>query len=61
VGRLHIRPHYDNVLGAEGVVAEGMSFGIVDDGITSTGPMGGFVDEFMLFDLPYIFEDHDHA
>jgi TRAP-type transport system periplasmic protein len=60
-GRLQIRPHYDNALGAEREVVEGMSFGIVDAGITSTGPMGGFVDEFMLFDLPYIFEDHDHA
>ena len=60
-GRLAIAPHYDNALGAEREVVESMGFGIVDAGITSTGPMGGFVDEFMLFDLPYIFEDHDHA
>jgi TRAP-type transport system periplasmic protein len=60
-GRLQIRPHYDNALGAEREVVEGMGLGIIDAGITSTGPMGGFVDEFMLFDLPYIFENHDHA
>ncbi len=59
--RLLIRPHYDNALGAEREVVEGMSFGIIDAGITSTGPMGGFVDSFMLFDLPYIFEDYEHA
>jgi tripartite ATP-independent transporter DctP family solute receptor len=60
-GRLSIEPHYDNALGAEREVVEGMGFGIIDAGISSTGPMGGFVDEFMLFDLPYIFENHEHA
>ncbi len=60
-GRLSIEPHYDNALGAEREVVEGMGFGIIDAGISSTGPMGGFVDEFMLFDLPYVFENHEHA
>lgn len=60
-GRLSIEPHYNNALGAEREVVEGMGFGIIDAGITSTGPMGGFVDQFMLFDLPYIFENHNHA
>lgn len=60
-GRLSIEPHYNNALGAEREVVEGMGFGIIDAGITSTGPMGGFVDQFMLFDLPYIFENHEHA
>ena len=60
-GRLTIEPHYDNALGAEREVVEGMGFGIIDAGISSTGPMGGFVDEFMLFYLPYVFENHEHA
>ncbi len=60
-GRLTIEPHYDNALGAEREVIEGMGFGIIDAGIASTGPMGGFVDQFLLFDLPYIFENHEHA
>ncbi|WP_447556129.1 DctP family TRAP transporter solute-binding subunit [Vreelandella sp. EE22] len=60
-GRLTIEPHYNNALGAEREVVEGMGFGIIDAGITSTGPMGGFADPFMLFDLPYIFENHEHA
>jgi len=60
-GRLVIEPHYDNALGAEREVVEGMGFGIIDAGISSTGPMGGFVDEFMLFDLPYVFDNHQHA
>lgn len=60
-GRLSIEPHFDNALGAEREVIEGMGFGIIDAGISSTGPMGGFVDEFMLFDLPYVFQNHEHA
>lgn len=60
-GRLVIQPHYNNALGAEREVVEGMGFGIIDAGISSTGPMGGFVDEFMLFDLPYVFENHAHV
>ncbi|TVP51255.1 MAG: DctP family TRAP transporter solute-binding subunit [Halomonas sp.] len=60
-GRLSIEPHYNNALGAEREVVEGMGFGIIDAGITSTGPMGGFVDQFMLFDLPYIFENNEHV
>ncbi|CAM3715133.1 MULTISPECIES: TRAP transporter substrate-binding protein [Halomonas] len=60
-GRLTIEPHYNNALGAEREVVEGMGFGIIDAGITSTGPMGGFVDQFLLFDLPYIFENNAHA
>lgn len=60
-GRLTIRPHYDNALGAEREVVEGVGLGLIDMGITSTGPMGGFADPFLLFDLPYIFRDHAHA
>lgn len=60
-GRLTIRPHYDNALGGEREVVEGIGFGLIDMGISSTGPMGGFVDEFMLFDLPYIFTSPEHA
>ncbi len=60
-GRFSIRPQYDNALGGEREVVEGMSFGLIDMGISSTGPMGGFVDDFMLFDLPYIFTSPEHV
>ncbi|MCX5590314.1 TRAP transporter substrate-binding protein [Alcaligenes endophyticus] len=60
-GRMTIRPHYDNALGGEREVVEGIGFGLIDMGISSTGPMGGFVDDFMLFDLPYIFTTPEHA
>ncbi|UTW10192.1 TRAP transporter substrate-binding protein [Marinobacterium rhizophilum] len=60
-GRLTIRPHYDNALGGEREVVEGIGFGLIDMGVTSTGPMGGFVDDFMLFDLPYVFTSVEQA
>ncbi|TJZ80721.1 TRAP transporter substrate-binding protein [Paracoccus hibiscisoli] len=60
-GRLTIRPQYDNALGAEREVVEGMGLGLIDMGITSTGPMGGFVNDFLLFDLPYIFTTPEAA
>lgn len=42
--RLKIRPHYDNALGAEREVVEGIGLGLIHMGITSTGPMGGFTN-----------------
>lgn len=59
--RIEVEYYYNNALGGEREVVEGMSVGSIDLGIASTGPMGGFVDEFFMFDLPYLFDDHDHA
>ncbi|WP_109472322.1 TRAP transporter substrate-binding protein DctP [Ornithinimicrobium cavernae] len=60
-GRITVKYYYDNALGGEREVVEGMLIDSIDMGITSTGPIGGFVDEFFVFDLPYLFENHDHA
>ncbi|WP_017611806.1 TRAP transporter substrate-binding protein DctP [Nocardiopsis salina] len=60
-GRIETEFYYNNALGGEREVVEGMSIGSVDAGIASTGPMGGFVEEYYLFDLPYLFQDYDHA
>lgn len=60
-GRIQVEFYYNNALGGEREVVEGMSIGSIDAGIASTGPMGGFVEEYYLFDLPYLFDDHEHA
>ncbi|GAA1140663.1 TRAP transporter substrate-binding protein DctP [Ornithinicoccus hortensis] len=60
-GRITVSYYYDNALGGEREVVEGMLIDSIDMGITSTGPIGGFVDEFFVFDLPYLFENHEHA
>lgn len=59
--RIGVRFHYNNALGGEREVVEGMSINAIQMGITSTGPMGGFVPSFMLFDMPYIFRDLAHV
>lgn len=60
-GRIDVKFYYNNALGGEREVVEGMSINSIQMGIASTGPMGGFVRSFMLFDMPYLFEDLDHV
>jgi TRAP-type transport system periplasmic protein len=60
-GRIKVKFYFNNALGGEREVVEGMSINAIKMGIASTGPMGGFVRSFMLFDMPYLFESTDHA
>jgi TRAP-type transport system periplasmic protein len=60
-GRINVNFHYNNALGGEREVVEGMSINSIDIGITSTGPIGGFVPDYFMFDMPYLFENKDHA
>lgn len=60
-GRIDVAFHYNNALGGEREVVEGMSINAIQMGIASTGPMGGFLPSFVLFDMPYIFQDPAHA
>lgn len=60
-GRIGVKFYYNNALGGEREVVEGMSINSIQMGMASTGPMGGFVRSFMLFDMPYLFEDLDHV
>lgn len=48
-------------LGGERDMIEGLQIGSLDVVITSTGPMGNFVPEFLALDLPFLFRDYDHA
>ncbi len=49
------------VLGGERDLIEGAQIGSVDMVITSTGPLGNFVPEVFVLDLPFLFRDYDHA
>lgn len=60
-GRIDVKFFYNNTLGGEREVIEGMSIDSIDMGVSSTGPMGGFVPDFFVFDLPYLFESAEHA
>lgn len=60
-GRLSIKLHYNNELGGEREVVEGMGINTIDMGVASTGPLGSFVKDVYMFDLPYLFKDVNHA
>ena len=48
-------------LGGERDMIEGLQIGSLDVVITSTGPLGNFVPEIYVTDLPFLFRDYDHA
>lgn len=48
-------------LGGERDMIEGLQIGSLDLVITSTGPLGNFVPEVLVLDLPFLFRDYDHA
>ena len=48
-------------LGNERDMVEGLQLGTIDLVVTSTGPLGGFVPEMSVVDLPFLFRDREHA
>jgi tripartite ATP-independent transporter DctP family solute receptor len=48
-------------LGDARTIVEGVQMGSIEMGDVENGPMGRFVPEAMIWDLPFIFEDIDHA
>jgi tripartite ATP-independent transporter DctP family solute receptor len=48
-------------LGGERDMIEGLQIGSLDLVITSTGPLGNFVPEVLVLDLPFLFRDYAHA
>jgi len=60
-GEFTVREHPAGSLGGERDMIEGLQIGTVDVVITSTGPLGNFVPETYVLDLPFLFEDYEHA
>lgn len=60
-GRIEVEVYANSALGDERDMLEGMQLGTVEMGIISSGPMAGFVPEFALLDLGYLFEDNEVA
>jgi len=58
-GRLLIRVLDGAQLGGEREYIEGMKLGTIDMAQVSTGPISGFVPQFMVCALPYVFQDYD--
>jgi tripartite ATP-independent transporter DctP family solute receptor len=60
-GRGSIQIHHSRQLGDERQVVEGLQLGTVQLTVTSTGPLGGFVPDVNVLDLPFLFRDAAHA
>jgi tripartite ATP-independent transporter DctP family solute receptor len=60
-GKLEIKVFPDRQLGEERELVEGLQFGTVDMTVVSTGPLGGFVGEINVLDLPFLFKNRSHA
>lgn len=50
-----------SALGGEREMVESVQLGTQDLVITSTGPLGNFVPETKILDIPFLFRDYDHA
>jgi tripartite ATP-independent transporter DctP family solute receptor len=60
-GKWTIKQFPANALGGEREMVEGLQIGTVDLVITSTGPVGNFVPDTLITDIPFLFRDYKHA
>ena len=60
-GRFNIQIFHSAQLGSERELIEGIQMGTVDVTVVSTAPLMGFSEAYMVTDLPFIFEDREHA
>jgi tripartite ATP-independent transporter DctP family solute receptor len=60
-GRWTIKQFPANALGGEREMVEGAQIGTVDLVVTSTGPVGNFVPDTLVTDVPFLFRDLKHA
>jgi tripartite ATP-independent transporter DctP family solute receptor len=60
-GRYKVELFPNFQLGGEREMTEGAQLGTIDLVITSTGPVGNFVPETLITDIPFLFRDYAHA
>ena len=48
-------------LGDERANIEDLQMGTLDIAVSSTGPLGNFVEDFLILDLPFLFSGYEHA
>jgi tripartite ATP-independent transporter DctP family solute receptor len=60
-GEFKVAEHPSGSLGGERAMIEGLQIGTIDVVITSTGPVGNFVPESYVLDLPFLFKDYEEA
>jgi TRAP-type transport system periplasmic protein len=60
-GRYKCQQFPNSALGGEREMIEAVQLGTLDFVNTSTGPVGNFVPEAKIVDIPFLFRDYDHA
>jgi TRAP-type transport system periplasmic protein len=60
-GRISCQHFPSSALGGEREMAEGVQIGTIDVANLTTGPLGNFVPELRVLDLPFLFRDYEHA
>ena len=60
-GRYKCQQFPSSALGGEREMIEAVQLGTQDLVNTSTGPVGNFVPEVKIVDIPFLFRDYDHA
>jgi tripartite ATP-independent transporter DctP family solute receptor len=60
-GRYKCQQFPSSALGGEREMIEAVQLGTLDIVNTSTGPVGNFVPEVKIVDIPFLFRDYDHA
>jgi len=60
-GRYKCQIFPNGALGGEREMIEAVQLGTLDIVNTSTGPVGNFVPEVKIVDIPFLFRDYDHA
>jgi TRAP-type transport system periplasmic protein len=60
-GRYACQHFPSSALGGEREMTEGLQIGTLDAANLTTGPLGNFVPEVRILDLPFLFRDYEHA
>jgi TRAP-type transport system periplasmic protein len=60
-GRYKIDLFASGSLGGEREMVESVQLGTLDFAVTSTGPVGNFVPDTLITDIPFLFRDYAHA
>lgn len=60
-GQIEVDVFHSAQLGGEREMIEALQMGTLDMALVSTAPLSGFTDSFLVYNLPYIFQDRDGA
>lgn len=60
-GKIEVKTYHSSQLGDQKALIEGLIYGTVDMALVGTAALGQFQPQVSLFDLPFLFEDLDHA